>query len=40
MTEPGEQSPIGRTSEEKARYLQYSLAEWAEVMQATLTSPT
>ena len=40
VTEPGEQGPIGRTSDEKARYLQHSLAEWAEVMQAALTSST
>lgn len=38
VTEPGQQGPIGRSGNERARYLQHSLAEWSEIMRAALSS--
>ena len=38
VTEPGQQGPIGRSGNERARYLQHSLAEWSEIMRAALVS--
>lgn len=37
--EPGEQGPIGRSPDERARYLRHSLAEWSRVVRAALTAP-
>lgn len=37
LVHPGTQGPIGRSSEEEARYLQHSLAEWSASMRAALT---
>lgn len=36
ITEPGTQGPIGRSSSEAARYLQYSLSEWSEIVRMAL----
>lgn len=36
--EPGEQEPIGRSSEEEARYLRHSLADWSRIMREALTA--
>lgn len=36
ITEPGTQGPIGRSSSEAARYLQYSLSEWSESVRMAL----
>lgn len=34
--EPGEQGPIGRSTDEEARYLRHSLAEWSRIMRSAL----
>ena len=36
ITEPGTQGPIGRSFSEAARYLQYSLSEWSEIVRMAL----
>jgi phosphonopyruvate decarboxylase len=36
--EPGSEGPIGRSSEEPARYLRLSLAEWSRVFRDALTA--
>jgi sulfopyruvate decarboxylase subunit beta len=36
LVEPGRQGPIGRSSSEDARYLRYSLADWAQVTRSAL----
>jgi phosphonopyruvate decarboxylase len=36
--EPGSEGPIGRSSEEAARYLRYSLAEWSRAFRDALTA--
>ena len=36
ITEPGTQGPIGRSSPEAARSLQYSLSEWSEIVRMAL----
>ena len=36
ITEPGTQGPIGRSSAEAARYLQYSLSDWSEIVRVAL----
>jgi len=38
LVEAGSEGPIGRSPEEPARYLQYSLAEWSRIMRAGLVS--
>lgn len=37
--EPGEQGPIGRSSDERARYLRHSLADWSRIVRTALTEP-
>lgn len=37
--EPGEQGPIARSPDERARYLRHSLADWSRVVRAALTAP-
>jgi len=39
VTEPGHQGPIGRSGDERARYLQQSLAEWSETLRRALAVP-
>jgi sulfopyruvate decarboxylase subunit beta len=36
IVEPGTEGPIGRTDDEPARYLRYSLADWSDIFRSAL----
>ena len=40
LVEAGDEGPIGRTPDEPARYLQYSLADWSRIVRSALGSPS